>query len=104
MTEGSPNSREAGWLTPEIVAAVVGHMNADHGSDALLICRHVGGIPDAIEATTLGVTESGISFQVRTPRGTEDLAIPFAERLTHRGQIRAETVRWHGLAHAHTDG
>ena len=88
------------WLTAEIVAAVVGHMNADHGQDALLIVRHVGGIIDALAATTADVTDLGMRFQVRTPTATKDLTIPFAQRLTQRSQIRAETVRWHGLAHA----
>ncbi|MEU0958741.1 DUF2470 domain-containing protein [Micromonospora aurantiaca] len=78
---------------PEVVAAVSRHMNDDHAGDALLICRTLGGRPDATEARTTGLDADGIDFAV-TVGGTEvPVRVPFAHRLTERAQIRREVVR-----------
>ena len=78
---------------PEVVAAVSRHMNDDHAGDALLICRTLGGRPDATAARTTGLDADGIDFAVTVGGIEVPVRIPFARRLTERAQIRREVVR-----------
>ncbi|GHC88696.1 hypothetical protein GCM10007079_33850 [Nocardiopsis terrae] len=80
-------------FSPEIVTAVTAHMNRDHPEDTLLICRALGGRPDASAARMTGLDGEGGDYAV-TVGGTEHhVRIPWAEPLTERAQIRAEVVR-----------
>lgn len=78
---------------PEVVAAVSRHMNDDHAEDSLLICRTLGGRPDATAARTTGLAADGIDFAATVGGIEVPVRIPFAQRLTERAQIRQEVVR-----------
>ena len=80
-------------FTPDVVEAVMAHMNGDHPDDCAVICRVLGGRPDTTEARMTGMDADGIEFAAVGPDGEVALRIPFAERLTERPQVRAEVAR-----------
>ena len=61
MTGGS-------WVTPEVVEAVMAHMNGDHADDCVVICRALGGRPDTIAARMTGMDAEGIELRATGPR------------------------------------
>ncbi|WP_283138780.1 DUF2470 domain-containing protein [Rhizohabitans arisaemae] len=85
-------------FTPDVVDAVRRHMNDDHRDDALLICRSLGGRPDATSAETTGVDAAGIEFAAAVPEGTVTLRVPWSEPVTERRQVRLEVVRMYRQA------
>lgn len=75
------------------VAAICRHMNEDHREDAVLICRHLGGVDDVVAAETVGVDAAGLAFQVRRSGGAVVLvAVPFAAPVAGRPEVRAAVV------------
>ncbi|WP_159941226.1 MULTISPECIES: DUF2470 domain-containing protein [unclassified Nocardiopsis] len=78
---------------PEVVAAVTGHMNDDHPEDTLLICRALGGRPEATAARMTGLDGEGGDYAVTVDGAEHTVRIPWAHPLTERAQIRAEVVR-----------
>ena len=83
----------AGPFSPEVVTAVTAHMNGDHPEDTLLICRALGGRPDATAARMTGLDGEAGEYSV-TSDGTEHtVRIPWSRPLTERAQIRQEVVR-----------
>ncbi|SHI88363.1 Protein of unknown function [Nocardiopsis flavescens] len=83
----------AGPFSPEVVTAVTAHMNGDHPEDTLVICRGLGGVPDATGARMTGLDGEAGEYAV-TVGGTErSVRIPWSEPLTERAQIRREVVR-----------
>ncbi|SDI36038.1 Protein of unknown function [Sinosporangium album] len=80
-------------FTPDVVEAVKRHMNDDHAADALLICRALGGRPEATSATTTGVDAEGIDFRVTVADGEVPVRVPWGETLTERAQVRMAVVR-----------
>ncbi len=82
----------AGLFTPDVIAAVTRHMNDDHADDNVVICRALGGVPDATAATMTGLDDTGIIFDVTTPAGTTVATIAWAAPVTERPQIRAEVA------------
>ncbi|MFY7066832.1 DUF2470 domain-containing protein [Nocardiopsis changdeensis] len=83
----------SGPFSPEVVTAVTAHMNGDHPEDTLLICRALGGHPDATGARMTGLDGEAGEYAV-TVGGTEHtVRIPWAHPLTERPQIRQEVVR-----------
>ena len=80
-------------FSPEVVTAVTDHMNGDHPEDTLVICRALGGQPDATAARMTGLDGEGGDYAV-TVDGTErSVRIPWGDPLTERAQIRLEVVR-----------
>ncbi|MDG4830881.1 DUF2470 domain-containing protein [Solwaraspora sp. WMMD1047] len=92
MTRSLP-AGGSGPFTPDVVAAISRHMNDDHAADSLLICRALGGRPDATAARMTGMDATGIDFTVTVPAGAVPVRVPFAHRLTERGEVRREVVR-----------
>lgn len=81
-------------FTPDVVAAILRHMNDDHAGDSLLIVRAHGGPPEAVAARMTGLDATGGDFAAMLPGGAEvPVRIPWSETLTERGQVRAEVVR-----------
>lgn len=80
-------------FTPEISAAVAGHMNADHRDDNLLIVRSLGSLPEATEATMAGISPDGAVFDAVVGTSTTQVTIPWAVPITDRGTVRLEVVR-----------
>jgi hypothetical protein len=81
-----------------VVAAVVKHMNADHGDDSLLICRTVGGQPSAREAHMVGFTPRHAIFSARIDGGDVDVRVPWSGSVRERADVRAEIVRMYEAA------
>jgi putative heme iron utilization protein len=83
---------------PDVVAAVCRHMNDDHPADSLLICRTLGGHPDATAARMTGLDAQGADFEVTIEGGVEQVRLPWSRTLTERPQIRQEVVRMYEQA------
>lgn len=92
---GEPGSNP---FPPDVVAAIVGHMNDDHADDSLVICRAFGGVPDAERVTMTGLDGHGMDFVAVVPEGEVEVRVPWGEPLTERAQVRAEVVRLHAAA------
>lgn len=80
-------------FTPEVVRAVTTHMNEDHPEDTLLICRALGGAPEATAARMTGIDGQGGDYAVTVGGRERVLRIPWSVPLTERAQIRREVVR-----------
>ncbi|MEU0566433.1 DUF2470 domain-containing protein [Nonomuraea sp. NPDC005983] len=80
----------SGPFTSDVVEAIKRHMNDDHGDDALVIVRGLGGRPDATTAATSGVDAEAIEFTID---GGELVRVPWGETLTERPQVRVAVVR-----------
>ena len=76
-----------------VIAAITRHMNVDHADDSLLICRSLGGQPDATSATMTGMDPSGIDFAVVVAGRAVPARVPWSGPITERAQVRAEVVR-----------
>ena len=82
------------WLTSDVVDAVRSHMNGDHAADNVVICRGLGGVPTATEATMTGMDLDGIDFAVVSGGDAASVRIPFAGApLRERAEVRAEVTR-----------
>ena len=68
-------------------------MNGDHSDDSLLMCRGLGGQPNATAAVATGVDRGGIEFSATVDGAPVAVRIPFAHELTARAEVRGEVVR-----------
>lgn len=92
-------------FSADVVAAITAHMNDDHPQDTLVICRGVGGSPDATSAKMVSLDGNGGDFVVTVAGQEESLRIPWGETLTQRSQVRGEIVRLFELSRdGSTDG
>lgn len=99
MADSDTAGNEPGVFTPDVVAAIMRHMNDDHAADNLLIVRVLGMRPDAVSARMSGMDADSIEFAARTGSGDEvAVRLPWSQRLTERAQVRAEVVRMHAEA------
>ena len=78
-------------FSPDIVAAVLRHMNDDHTGDSLLISKAFGSL-DAESATMTDLDENGGTFTYSV--GTEDhtVVVPWTGTISQRPEIRREVV------------
>jgi putative heme iron utilization protein len=90
MNKSEPS---AGPFTPDVVAQIMHHMNVDHAGDSVLICRALGGQPEAESAEMSGMDDAGIDFRAHVSGRDVDVRIPWSQRLTERAQVRVEVVR-----------
>ncbi|WP_460860715.1 DUF2470 domain-containing protein [Nocardiopsis coralliicola] len=68
-------------------------MNDDHAADTLVICRGLGGVPEATAARMTGLDGDGGDYAA-TVGGTEvPVRVPWSGPLTERAEIRREVVR-----------
>ncbi|MFC5945559.1 DUF2470 domain-containing protein [Micromonospora harpali] len=96
---GKPLDADAGQpFDADTVRAVCRHMNADHADDSLLICRTLGGCPDATRARATGLDADGMDFAVAVAGIEVPVRIPFARRISERAEIRQEVVRMYEQA------
>jgi hypothetical protein len=78
-------------FSPDIVDAVLHHMNSDHNDDNLLIARAFGS-EDATTATMTTLDGSGGTW-VYTANGDEhEVTVPWSSEITERPEIRREVV------------
>ena len=80
-------------FSADVVSAVTAHMNGDHPEDTLLICRALGGAPDATAARMTGLDGDGGDYAVTVDGAERTVRVPWGQPLTERPQIRAEVVR-----------
>ncbi|MBX3286734.1 MAG: DUF2470 domain-containing protein [Actinobacteria bacterium] len=81
-------------FTPDVVAAVTAHMNADHPEDNLLIVRALGGCADAVSANLVGVDAEGAHFAAEQADGAvQEAVVAWSGPVTERAAIRHEVVR-----------
>ena len=80
-------------FSPEVQAAVVGHMNGDHVEDNLLIVRALAGQADATAAVMTGYDEEGARFDATVGGETVPVMVPWSVPIADRGTIRVEVVR-----------
>lgn len=68
-------------------------MNNDHRDDSLLICRTLGEVPDAVDATAVDVDPAGMRFDASRADGTTVTAkVSFATPALERPQVRVAVV------------
>lgn len=84
---------DGGWITQDVVDAVLAHMNGDHADDCAVICRGLGGRPHTTAARMTALDTVGIELLAAGPDGEEVVRVPFTEPLTERAQVRAEVAR-----------
>lgn len=87
----------------DVVAAVCRHMAEDHAEDALLICRTLGGVPSARQATAVDVDGAGMAFRVLADDGEQTVVVPFARPVAVRVDVRTAVVELHERARAQTE-
>jgi putative heme iron utilization protein len=78
---------------PEVVAQIAHHINGDHADDILLIVQALAGVTTATAARVSGLDADGLEFAAVVDGIEVPVRVPFAEHLTERRQVRAETVR-----------
>ncbi|GAB3832968.1 DUF2470 domain-containing protein [Kribbella italica] len=81
-------------FTPEIVSAVLRHMNEDHADDSLQIVRALGGHPDAVSVQLATIDPAGAVFAVTVETGgVVRVQLPWSEQIVERPQFRHEFAR-----------
>lgn len=84
---------DAAPFTPDVVAAIVRHMNDDHEADALAIARGRGAVPEATRASVVGLGPEGIELVVEVDGEERHTRVPWGETPTDRPGVRHEIVR-----------
>lgn len=82
---------------PEVVDAVLHHMNDDHTDDSLVIVRAFAE-PLAVAATMTGLDGAGGTWEVVLDRTTTTVTIPWTEPAVERADLRREVVRLYDRA------
>ena len=78
-------------FAPEVVDAVLRHMNGDHVDDNLLIARAFAD-PAAIAASMTGLDEQGGIWRYSAGGAEQDLRLPWSTEIAERSEIRREIV------------
>lgn len=80
-------------FTPDVVVAIMRHMNGDHADDCRVIVQGLGGRAEATAAVMSGMDADGMYFTATVDGAEVPVRIPFTARLTERRQVRAEAAR-----------
>jgi hypothetical protein len=81
---------------PEIVLAVLRHMNEDHAHDSLLIVRTLGAQPSATSVVLTSIDPDGATFKAMLPTGDSiDVILGWSHPVHDRPQFRGEFARWY---------
>jgi hypothetical protein len=82
--------------TPDPVAAaaagIVEHMNDDHRGANLLYVQKLADLPDATEATMIGIDRHGVTLQATTPAGPRQARVAFAQPLGSAEEARSAVI------------
>ena len=78
-------------FAPEIVDAVLAHMNDDHTDDSLVIVRAFG-VPEAESARMSGLDGEAAEFIAVVDGAETELRVPWSVPITERPEIRREVV------------
>ena len=76
---------------PDVVSAVLAHMNGDHNDDNLLIAQAFGR-PDADTATMHSLDGDGGTWVYQVGEQTGRVTVPWSEPIGERQEIRREIV------------
>lgn len=79
-------------FSPDIVMAVLAHMNGDHADDNLLIVRAFGD-PDAASATMVALDHAGGTWRYTAGGAEHEVTVPWSTEISERAEIRREIVR-----------
>lgn len=82
---------EADPLAPH-AAAIIGHMNADHGEAQKLYCRVLAGRPDTTAASMAAVDRYGFEMIATSPAGRAAVRLGFPSPCTTPGEVRRAMV------------
>lgn len=87
-------------FAPEIVAAVVHHMNTDHADDNMLIARAFGDAGESTRAEMRGFDVEGGDWSVTLADGhVESLRVPWpGGPISERPEVRREIVALYDAA------
>jgi hypothetical protein len=77
-------------VSPDVVDAVVAHMNADHLGDSLALCRAFAQSPALSAARLVRLDDQGLDFEVEIDEVLTALRIPWSRPLASRADIRAQ--------------
>ncbi|MFF1572676.1 DUF2470 domain-containing protein [Leifsonia sp. NPDC058292] len=78
-------------FSPEIIDAVLRHMNTDHRDDNLVIVR-ANGAPDATDATMTALDSVGGVWAVRSGAEDSELKVEWPIPVAERADIRKAVV------------
>ena len=78
-------------FAPDVVAAVLHHMNDDHADDSLVIVRGFAE-PDATSATMTGRDEEAGEWSADVNGTDVAVRIPWTQRAVERADLRREVV------------
>lgn len=84
-------------FTPDVVDAVLSHMNDDHLDDNVLIVRAFSG-RDATSAVMKDFDGRGATWQYTADGEEHELHLPWSDELTERPQVRREIVALYDAA------
>ncbi len=84
-------------FSPEVVAAVLAHMNDDHLDDNLLIVRAFAG-RDPESARMIDLDHRGGTWRYSVAGEEADLHLPWSRELAERPEIRREIVSLYDAA------
>ncbi|GIF75267.1 DUF2470 domain-containing protein [Asanoa siamensis] len=79
-------------FTPDVVTAIMRHMNGDHADDCRVICQGLGRQPGATAAAMTGMDAAGMEFEATVDGAPVPVRVPFRATLTERRQVRAEAA------------
>ena len=79
--------------TPAFAEDVIQHMNADHGSALLDLCRGDAGLADVTQAQMLSLDRYGLVVRTSEPEGSRDVRISFQNPIGTAEESRVELIR-----------
>ena len=86
-------------FSPDVVAAVLAHMNGDHTDDSLVIVR-ANGQPRATAAVMTGLDERSGLWEATVDGAAVAVRIDWSHIIEERKQIRQEIVKLYEAATA----
>jgi hypothetical protein len=78
-------------FSPDVVTAVLAHMNGDHPDDSLLIARAFAD-PDAASATMVTLDHEGGTWRYTVGDDEREVTVPWSSEISERPEIRREIV------------
>jgi hypothetical protein len=88
----APTSSQ-GAFEPEVLTAVMGHMNGHHRDDCILIARAFGELDDVKDAVLIDMDPEGAVFTAITGEAATDVRVEWSKPMVHRPDLRDEMAR-----------
>ena len=92
VTAGDYANATADPLAGEPAAAIIAHMNADHGDAHVLYCRHLLGLADTTSATMSSVDRYGFDMVAVRPSGRLAVRLGFPQPCDDPTAVRVALV------------